>query len=270
VFLRTRRWSLVIVLSVPALMLPAPPLLAACDALRPFAGSSGAYTHDQLVERGRQVFEQNCAVCHGLDASGGRGPNLRRVHIARAPDDEALCELIETGIPPEMPDGSFLTDQDVRELVTFVRSLGESASAPLTGDPQRGARVFAASGCLSCHIFGGEGRGFGPELTDLSDRRSPSFIREVLLNPASRLPSEFLWVRLSTKAGEIVQGIRINEDNYSIQLKEADGSYRSFDKSALGSVDRLKGETPMPSFAHLSSADLQDLVAYLLTPRSVP
>jgi mono/diheme cytochrome c family protein len=91
----------------------------ACDALKPYAGQSTPPSHEQEIDQGRKAFESNCAVCHGMDASGGRGPNLRRAHIARAPNEAALCELIEAGIPPEMPAGAFLTDVEVRALVVL-------------------------------------------------------------------------------------------------------------------------------------------------------
>jgi cytochrome c oxidase cbb3-type subunit III len=242
----------------------------ACDALKPYAGQSTAPSHEQQIEEGRQAFESNCAVCHGMDASGGRGPNLRRPHIARAPNDAALCELIETGIPPEMPAGAFLTDVEVRALVAFVSSLGQSAAAALTGDPLRGARIFASNSCSSCHIFAGQGNALGPELTDLGDRRSAAYIHEVLLDPAARLPPEFLMIRVTTKTGEITEGIRLNEDNYSLQLKDAAGNIHSFEKAGLRSQERLRGKTLMPSFKNLPPADVDDLIAYLLTPRTAP
>jgi putative heme-binding domain-containing protein len=242
----------------------------ACDALKPFAGQSAAPAHEQEVDQGRQAFESNCAVCHGMDASGGRGPNLRRAHIPRAPDETSLCDLIESGIPPEMPAGAFLTDVEVRALVAFVRSLGQTAAAAIVGDTAHGARVFEGSGCSSCHILAGRGTALGPELTDLGDRRSAAYVREVLLDPAARLPAEFLMVRVTTRSGEITEGIRVNEDNYSIQLRDASGNIRSFEKAELKSQERLKGQTLMPSFKNLPPADVQDLVAYLLAPRGKP
>jgi cytochrome c oxidase cbb3-type subunit 3 len=243
----------------------------ACDALKPYAGpTAAAPSREQEIEHGRQTFEVNCAVCHGVDASGGRGPNLRRAHIARAPDEAALCDLIETGIPPEMPAGAFLTDVEVRALVAFVRSLGQSEAAAVSGDAAHGERVFAANGCSACHILAGQGTALGPELTDLGDRRSAAYVREVLLDPASRLPAEFLMVRVTTLSGNVVEGIRVNEDNFSIQLRDTSGSLRSFTKAELKSQEPLKGQTPMPSFKNLPPADAQDLVAYLLTQRSKP
>lgn len=243
----------------------------ACDALKPYAGpAAAAPSHEQEIEQGRQAFEANCALCHGMDASGGRGPNLRRAHIARAPDEASLCDLIETGIPPEMPSGAFLLDYEVRALVAYVRSLGEAAAAPVAGDAGRGAQVFAANGCAACHIISGQGNGLGPELTDLGDRRSAAFVREVLLDPASRLPAEFLMVRVVTRSGETVEGIRLNEDNFSIQLKDLGGSNRSFEKADLKSLEQLRGKTPMPSFKSLSPTDVQDLVKYLLSAKDKP
>jgi cytochrome c oxidase cbb3-type subunit III len=241
----------------------------ACDALKPYAGpAAAAPTHEQEIAFGRDTFEANCAVCHGMDASGGKGPNLRRAHIARAPDEVSLCDLIETGIPPEMPAGAFLLDTEVRALVAYVRSLGELAAAPLVGDVSRGAHVFANSGCPACHIIAGQGNGLGPELTDLGDRRSPAYVREVLLDPTARLPAEFLMVRVVTRSGQTVEGIRVNEDNFTIQLKDSSGAIRSFDKAQLESQEQLRGKTPMPSFKSLSPTDLQDLVAYLLAPKA--
>ena len=256
--------------SVACVLSLASGMTQACDALKPFAGQAAAPSREQEVDQGRQAFEANCAVCHGMDASGGRGPNLRRAHIQRAPDEASLCDLIESGIPPEMPAGAFLTDVEVRSLVAYVRSLGQSAAAAVTGDTVRGEQVFAANGCSACHILAGRGTAIGPELTDLGDRRSAAYVREVLLDPASRLPAEFLMVRVTTLSGQVAEGIRVNEDNYSIQLRDTSGSLRSFEKAELRSQERLKGQTPMPSFKNLPSADVQDLLAYLLEPRSKP
>jgi len=266
-FSYTSAWAVALAL---ALSLASGLARGACDALKPFAGQSAAPSHEQEIEQGRQAFESNCAVCHGMDASGGRGPNLRRAHIARAPDEAALCDLIETGIPPEMPAGAFLTDVEVRALVAFVRSLGQSEATAVSGDPAHGARVFAGNGCASCHILAGRGTGLGPELTDLGDRRSAAYVREVLLDPAARLPAEFLMVRVTTRSGEATEGIRVNEDNFSIQLKDASGNLRSFEKDQLKSQERLKGQTLMPSFKDLPPLDIQDLVAYLMAPKANP
>ncbi len=66
-----------------------------------------------------------------------------------------------------------------------------------------------------------------------------------------------------TKSGKEISGIRINEDTFTIQLKDVGGHYYSFDKSALKSITTEPGKSFMPSFTNLSAGDLDDLVAYL-------
>ena len=53
------------------------------------------------VAVGRKIFESQCALCHGQNGGGGRGPNLNRPKLIKAPDDEALRGVISNGIPPE-------------------------------------------------------------------------------------------------------------------------------------------------------------------------
>lgn len=220
---------------------------------------------------GKKIFESHCAVCHGLDGGGGRGPRLTRPRLPRAPDEAALRSVIAEGLPPAMPDAWFLNDEEVADVAAYVRSLGAVPPEKLTGNPARGAAVYAKSACASCHIFAGEGVGFGPDLTDIGERRSASLIRRILLKPSSALPDNFLLVKVVTASGQTIQGIRLNEDSFSIQLRDASGRSHSFRKQDLKDLQKLRGETPMPSFEGvLSGAELDDLVAYLAASRGNP
>src|SRR5271168_400120 len=143
---------------------------------------------------GKRLFERHCALCHGIDGKGGRGPALNRSKLPHAPDDMALKTVIAEGIPPNMPEGWFLDDEDVANLAVFVRSLSKIPSDPVPGDATRGAGVYAKSGCGSCHIADGAGVGYGPELTGIGDRRSAAFLRELISKPGSELPEGFLLV----------------------------------------------------------------------------
>ena len=221
---------------------------------------------------GKKLFELNCAVCHGIEGrGGGRGPNLNRVRLEHAPDDAALKSLIEDGIPPEMPEAvGDMSEKEVANVVAYVRSLGTIPAEPVPGDAARGARVYAKGGCASCHIVAGEGTGFGPELTEVGARRSAEYLRECLVKPSANLPEGFLWVE-ATAAGETVRGIRVNEDTFSIQIKDSSGGYHSLRKQELKELRKLRRETPMPSYEQIfSAAELQDLVAYLASLRGKP
>jgi cytochrome c oxidase cbb3-type subunit III len=217
---------------------------------------------------GKRLFERHCVLCHGIDGKGGRGPALNRVKLPHAPDDTALKGVITDGIPPDMPQGWFLSDDDVANLAAFIRSLSKLPSDPVPGDAARGAAVYAKSGCGACHIKDGVGVGYGPDLTGIADLRSAAFLRKAISQPASVLPEDFLLVKVTTASGETIQGIRANEDSFTIQIKDSAAHYHSLRKDELKELTKLRGESPMPAFEGiLSPADMQDLVAYLASQR---
>jgi len=216
---------------------------------------------------GGKLFERNCAVCHGIDGKGGRGPGLNRPSLAHAPDDEALRRIIADGIPPEMPEGWFLTDDDLANVAAYVRSLGKLPAEAVPGDAGRGRQQYTQSGCSGCHVVQGEGGGYGVSLSDIGSRRNAAYIRNALINPAASLPEGFLLVQVSTESGRKIRGVRLNEDTFTIQLKDASGQILSFRKSSLKELQKLRGESPMPSYQALTPTALQDLIAYLVSLR---
>jgi len=220
------------------------------------------------VAAGKRMFERHCSLCHGLDGRGGRGPNLNRAQLFRAPDDTALMAIISDGIPPEMPEGWFFSEEEVADIAAYVRSFGKIPNEPLPGDPTRGAVVFSKNACARCHLFAAAGFAYGPELTDVGVRRSPTYVRNAILAPAEHLPEGFLFVRAITASGRTVEGIRANEDTFTIQIKDATGSFHSLRKKDLKDLQKLRGQTPMPSYKTiLSAAELDDLIVYLFSAR---
>jgi putative heme-binding domain-containing protein len=205
---------------------------------------------------GRRLFEAQCALCHGVSGGGGRGPSLQKPKLGKAPDDAALERVIAEGIGTEMPGAWQLSPNEVKQLAVYVRSLGNIPPEQVPGDGARGRQVYARNGCAQCHMIGGEGSGLGPELTNIGLRRNAAHLRESIVTPAAQLPEGFLMVRVDG-----VTGVRVAEDPFTIQVQDASGRYHSFRKSAA--IERLPKRSPMPAYARLSAADLQDLVAYL-------
>ena len=220
---------------------------------------------------GKLLFESHCALCHGIDGSGGRGPSLRRRKLVRGADKERLESLIENGIPPEMPDAWFLSKGEIARVAAYVRTLSNAPPEVLPGDPARGKAIYARSGCSACHILAGEGSGFGPDLSEVGARRGSARLRETLENPVKTIPENFLLIETTTDSGQTVRGIRLNEDTFSIQLKDQQGNIYSFRKRDLRNLKKLRGETPMPAYASVfSSAELDDLVKFLAAQRGRP
>lgn len=213
---------------------------------------------------GKKIFESQCALCHGQTGTGGRGPSLNRAKLAHAPDDEALWKVISNGIEPEMPGAWQLNVREVYSVGLYVRSLGAIPPEALPGDASRGERIFQSKGCAGCHMVAGIGEGFGPELTDIGTRRNGAHLRQAITKPATLLPEGFLYVSATTQNGSTIRGIRVNEDSFNIQIKDARGQFHSLAKSQLKELKRLSGETPMPSYEKsLTAPELDDLVSYL-------
>ena len=240
-------------------------LLAACGAAAIAQTATEALPDGAL---GRKIFESQCALCHGQTGTGGRGPGLNRPVLAKAPDNAALLKVISQGIPPEMPGAWQLSNREAGSVAAYVRSLGSTPPEWLPGDAARGAAIYDAKGCAGCHMVGGKGQGIGPERSDIGARRSGAHLRKALLKPAESLPEGFLLVSAVPAAGGSVRGIRVNEDSFTIQLKDAQGRFHSFRKSELKELHRLERETLMPSYERsLSAGELDDIVAFLASLR---
>jgi cytochrome c oxidase cbb3-type subunit 3 len=220
------------------------------------------------LQAGRKIFESQCAVCHGANGGGGRGPSLHRPKLERAPDDGALRKLIAEGIAPEMPDAWQLSPPDIANVAAFVRSLGAIPPESVSGDAAKGAIIYREKNCASCHIVNGVGTGFGPELSAIGAHRNVAHLREALLKPGAFIPDDFVSAEVVTVSGETVRGIRANEDSFTIQIKDAAGRFHSFRKDEVRGWRLLRDQSIMPAFDRtLSAGELTDLVAYLSSLR---
>lgn len=216
--------------------------------------------------RGEKLFRVQCALCHGPKGEGGRGPMLTRAKLSRAPDDAALLKVIEDGIRgTEMPGAGAMSDREMRQTAAYVRSLGKVALQPVPGDTAHGAEIYRGKGnCAGCHSIHGEGGVAGPDLSAIGESRSAAYLRESLVNPGAAVPDGYLLVTVVPNTGARVTGVRVNEDSFSIQIRDSDGRSYSFWKKDLAQVDRQRGKSPMPSYqGQLSDAELTDVVAYL-------
>jgi len=230
------------------------------------AQSPAARTAPDLAA-GKTIFEERCSVCHGLDGGGGHGPSLRR-KLRHATDMKSLQLAILNGIGTDMPAQWFLSDSELADVAGFVDSLHNLPAEKIPGDPAHGAEIYARLACATCHILDGKGNGFGPDLNEIGALRGAAQLRATVLNPASALPDGFLYVEATTSAGKTVRGVRLNEDSFTIQIRDIAGNFWSLRKSDLIDLKKLRGQTPMPpSAAALSSSDLDDLIAWLASQK---
>lgn len=219
---------------------------------------------------GQRIFDSQCAWCHGAGGTGGTGPELRRSSLRHAATDAALVNIIRGCIPgTEMPAFAIaLTERMAWQTAAYVKSLGRAKAVPVPGDAGRGAKIYESSGCGSCHTVNGVGGISGPELTSIGALRGAPYLREAIVKPAAAHPTGYLVVRATTKSGDEVRGVRVNEDVFWIHLRDGAGSIHALEKSQLARLERQLDASLMPSYeSRLSAVDLDDLVAYLITLR---
>jgi len=219
------------------------------------------------------LYTERCAGCHGLDMGGGRAPSLFDDVWARGSDDESIARNIMNGIPnTEMPGAFNLPDLELWRIVGYVQQLSrQGVSEPSSGDAADGAVVYEKSGCDACHTIAGKGGFLGPDLTDIGARRAVRHLRQSIVEPNADIPLDYRSVSVTDRRGANISGIHLNEDEYSIHLRDMSGSLRSFMKSDIAEI-ALPRQSLMPPFTSLSTADLENLVAYLsaLRPEKAP
>ena len=224
----------------------------------------------QGKQQGKSLYTEHCAPCHGVHGDDGFGANLALPRLPQAPDDQALARLIKNGYEgTEMPPAYGVTDDEVRQIIAYTRSLGRAAAQGVPGNVSRGEQLYKIKGnCAQCHMLKGQGGRLGPDLSDIGVRRGPAHLRESLLDPNAAVPFQFLLVQVTTREGRKISGVRLNEDSFSIQIRDSSGSLYSFWKSDLEEIRKEWGKSTMPSIRDtFSLEELDDLVAFLASLR---
>ena len=213
---------------------------------------------------GRQLFLSRCGGCHGRDGEGGRGAALNTGQFHHGSADREMFLTIRYGIPnTEMP-GSFLPDIEVWRLAAYVKRLGSAKAAEerAPGDAEAGRAVYASQGCAACHRIDGAGGDVGPDLSSAGARSALSYLGESVVNPSAYIPLAYRTVSVRTASGVKIRGLHLNEDDYSIQIRDLTGNLRCFLKSDLREIEYDK-DSLMPPYRSLSETDLNNLLAYL-------
>jgi cytochrome c oxidase cbb3-type subunit 3 len=131
---------------------------------------------DVLV-RGRGLYEANCASCHATDLRGGaNGANLLRSGIALS---DQHGELVGAAVAKHSP-ALTLASADTVAIAEYIHSIHATMSGQgsppgrnptgielnvLVGDAKSGETYFAAA-CSKCHSVTGDLKGIGAKFSD--------------------------------------------------------------------------------------------------------
>lgn len=229
------------------------------------------------LAEGQALFRGLCSGCHGGAGRGGKGPDLTDHRWIHGDKDEDIARVIRDGVPKTTMKklGESLKEEQIKKVVLYVRSLarapGDSTWQPyLKGDAAAGRKLFfddkGKANCAKCHTVNKEGSRVGPALDRIASRRSPDYIMESILQPSKDIDPDFEAVQVLTLKGTTIIGLRVNESNFSIQLREENGRFHSFNKNELEDATVLKKSLMPDNMADvLTVKELHDLFAFLMT-----
>ena len=222
------------------------------------------------VRMGERLFRQQCGRCHGRDAAGGElGPDLT-TGFRNSSTDAGLFKIVREGLPNTQMIGisRTATDQSVWMVVSYLNSLNDTGAADPPGSVAGGMALFNGKGnCASCHMVSGEGGRRGPDLTRVGNRRDPDELASDLSTPDEDVRPRWWTIRVTREDGSIVEGLRMNEDTFSLRLMDEDENLWSFLKGSVRSYERIETST-MPSVdGMLTASEVDDLIAYLFSLR---
>jgi mono/diheme cytochrome c family protein len=223
-----------------------------------------------IAEGGAAVFQENCAFCHGRDAMGGEtGPDLTQSKLVREDKTgEKIAQVIHEGRPDKMP-GFNLSDPEVTGIIAFIREREAAANAHpggrrgvavadlQTGNVQAGKLYFdGAGGCARCHSPSGDLAGVATRFEGLQLEERMLYPRGAKSTVTVKLPS-----------GETISGILAYRDEFTIALRDSNGTYRSWPISRVRFTVNSPVDAHVMLFSKYTDDDIHNLMAYLQTLR---
>jgi putative heme-binding domain-containing protein len=218
------------------------------------------------IAYGARLYDAQCTTCHGANGDGVGGVDLRSGTFRNAVTDQDLTRVILNGIPGTGMQAFAFDPAEVAGIIAYLRNMNTfDRGSVKPGDADRGRATFAGKGdCFRCHRVGAQGARVAPDLSDVGAVRSAASLLRSLTDPTSQMMPINRPVRAVTRDGRVINGRRLNEDTYTVQLIDDQERLVSLTKTDLRELT-VQTTSPMPSYRNLSADELADLVAYLLS-----
>jgi cytochrome c oxidase cbb3-type subunit 3 len=223
------------------------------------------------IQYGAQIFANQCTACHGTSGDLIPGVNFRAGQFKRVVSDADLRLTITNGVPGTAMQPFAFSASELTSIVSYLRNMSSfDGRGMMLGNATRGQALFAGAGnCSSCHAVNGKGPRVAPDLGDIGALRTADLLHRTLLDPAGSMLPVNRPVHAVTKDGKAINGRRLNEDTYTVQLIDEQEHLVSLTKADLREFTVLK-TTPMPSYKDkFSTQELADIEAYLLSLKGV-
>ncbi len=142
-----------------------------------------------------------------------------------------------------------------------------AALLALTGDAERGRRLFAESAglqCRACHRVGVGEDLLGPELTQIGKKYTRALLLENIVDPSKTIDPKYATALVETSGGAIVAGLVVREDAQELVLRDAEKKDLRIPKSSI-QRRAVQSKSMMPDFLlqDLTAQEAADLLDYL-------
>jgi len=217
--------------------------------------------------RGKTLFEGkgNCVSCHAISGVGGTsGPDLgappggrgggrggapAATAVPPAPGGAPPAPGAPTGGQAGAPAGG----RGRGGAVPAPGAAGGRGGAPAAGGPP--AAPAAAAG-------GGGGRGGRGAAAP-----TPQQLERSIVDPSAEMAGPFRIYQVVTKANVTARGTLLNQDTFSVQMRDNNEKLMSFLKQDLKEYGFVP--SPMPSYRNvLTPQEIADVVSYLISLRA--
>lgn len=134
---------------------------------------------------------------------------------------------------------------------------------------ENGKKMFAATRCVVCHRFAGDGGATGPDLTQLAGRFNIDALTEAIVDPSKVISDQYKASTVITTAGKSVVGRIVSETDQQISVlvdpenstKIVDIAKDDIEESQPSKVSIMPADLLKP----LNQDEVLDLLAYLLS-----
>jgi cytochrome c2 len=146
-------------------------------------GESKEYIEPGSPSRGKEIFgARGCETCHKIGGDRGGTIDLNEADLPETLAGIASrmwnhAPAMQRAMRRKSSPATSIEAQEMADVIAYVLTRRYYAGE---GDPKRGAQVFEAKGCSTCHALGEGGGGVGPDLSSVRGNASPVFMAYVM------------------------------------------------------------------------------------------
>ena len=136
-------------------------------------------------------------------------------------------------------------------------------------DFENGQKMFAATRCIICHRFAGDGGATGPDLTQLAGRFNLNDLTEAIMVPSKVISDQYKASTVVTADGKSISGRILSENDDIIAILTSPEDPTKITEITKSDIDEIHPSTvsimPADLLKTLNQDEVLDLLAYLLS-----